>query len=139
MEINWCLVAIPISKLVWGVSALESQAVWAPWLSQNLFIAYILAVGSSNPLLVHSLIVWQLSPYVRTNRNHKQTWILNSGCTPLACAFKHQKSRLSPLYPNDPPLMTFLSSNLENKQILFSLHWCWVVWSWFLQMFLRFW
>jgi hypothetical protein len=69
-----------------------------------------------------SLIVWQLGPYVRTNRNHKQTWILNSGCTPLACAFKHQKSRLSPLYPDDPSLMTFLSSNLENKQILFSLH-----------------
>jgi hypothetical protein len=42
-----------------GTEALvESQAVWAPWLSQNLFITYILAVGSSNPLLVHSLIVW---------------------------------------------------------------------------------
>ena len=63
-----------ISKLVWGVSALESQAVWAPWLSQNLFIAYILAVGSSNPSLVHSLIVWQLTPYIRTNQNHKQTY-----------------------------------------------------------------
>jgi hypothetical protein len=25
---------------------------------------------------------------------------------------KHQKSRLSPLYPNNPPLMTFISSNL---------------------------
>jgi hypothetical protein len=43
-------------------------------LSQNLFIAYILAVGSSIPSLVHSLIVWQLSPYVRTNQNHKQTY-----------------------------------------------------------------
>ena len=63
-----------ISKLVWGFSALESQAVWAPWLSQSLFIAYILAVGSSNPSLVHSLIVWQLNHYVRTIRNHKQTY-----------------------------------------------------------------
>jgi hypothetical protein len=51
------------------------------WLSQNIFIAYILAVGSSNPLLVHSLIVWQLSPYVRANRKHKKTWIINSDCT----------------------------------------------------------
>jgi hypothetical protein len=63
-----------ISKLVWGFSALESQAVWAPWLSQSLFIAYILAVGSSNPSLVHSLIVWQLNHYVRTIRNHEQTY-----------------------------------------------------------------
>ena len=63
-----------ISKLVWGFSALESQAVWAPWLSQSLFIAYILAAGSSNPSLVHSLIVWQLNHYVRTIRNHKQTY-----------------------------------------------------------------
>jgi hypothetical protein len=30
-----------------------------------------------------------------------------------------KKSRLSPLYPNDPPLMTFISSNLKNEQILF--------------------
>ena len=48
--------------------------------------------------------------------------LLNSSCTPLACAFKHKKIRLSPLYPNDSPLMTFLSSNLKNEQILFSVH-----------------
>jgi hypothetical protein len=93
-----------------------------------------LAVGSSNLSLVHSLIVWQLSPYVRTNQNHKQTYEFLI----QACAFKHQKSRLSPLYPNDPPLMTFISSNLKNEQILFSVYWCWVVWSWFLHIFLRF-
>jgi hypothetical protein len=47
-----------------------------------------LAVGSSNPLLVHSLIVCQLSPYVRTNRNHKQTYEFLI----QACAFKHQRA-----------------------------------------------
>jgi hypothetical protein len=32
------------------------------------------------------------------------------------------KNQDSPLYPNDPPLMTFLSSNLKNEQILFSVY-----------------
>jgi hypothetical protein len=45
-----------------------------PKLYGLLDLAYILAVGSSNPSLVHSLIVWQLSPYDRTNQNHKQTY-----------------------------------------------------------------
>jgi hypothetical protein len=38
---------------------------------------------------------------VRTNRNHKQTYEF----LVQACAFKHQKSRLSPVYPNDPSLV----------------------------------
>ena len=35
----------------------DSLAVWARCTLHNLFIAYVLAVGSSNPSLVHSLIV----------------------------------------------------------------------------------
>jgi hypothetical protein len=31
------------------------------------------------------------------------------------------------------------AKSLKNEQILFYVYWCWVVWSWFLQIFLRFW
>jgi hypothetical protein len=54
------------------VAAPESQAVWAPWRRQNLFIAYMLAVRSSNSSLVQSLIVFSvlmLEPIGTTNRH----------------------------------------------------------------------
>jgi hypothetical protein len=74
MQIKIIVAPQSIMHFLWSQIRQAAQQFWAPWLSQNLFIAYILAVGSSNPSLVHSLIAWQLSPYVRTNQNHKQTY-----------------------------------------------------------------
>ena len=67
------------------------------------------------------MVNYKLS-YVRTNRNHKQTYEFLIQAAHIWLVHSNTKNQDSPLYPNDPPLMTFLSSNLKNEQILFSVY-----------------
>ena len=84
-----------------------SSAIWAYCNCQHLFIAYSLTAG----LPTRSLIHWLVLGYSQSEPP-KDIWILNSGCIGLACAFKHQQFRGSPLYPNVPSLDWWPSSSL---------------------------
>jgi hypothetical protein len=69
---------------------------WTTWL---IHLFFSLTLNTKKDIIEN----YQKRTKICRNQDHTDIWILNSGCTPLACAFKHQKSRLSPLYPNDPP------------------------------------
>jgi hypothetical protein len=58
-------------------------------------------------------------------------WYLLQWCCSMGDPDKKNKKEINlttisqifiKIYPNDLPLMTFLSSNLKNEEILFSLH-----------------